>query len=68
MNETVKGSAKRFKRLRKQLGLSQSQMAVQLGVGANTVARWERGDLIPPRLAELAAECLIFKSKKGARR
>jgi transcriptional regulator with XRE-family HTH domain len=68
MNETVKGSAKRFKRLRKQLGLSQSQMAVQLGVGANTVARWERGDLIPPRLAELAAECLILKRKKGARR
>jgi DNA-binding transcriptional regulator YiaG len=68
MKETVKGSAQQFKHYRKQLGLSQSQMAEQLGVGLNTVARWERGDLVPPRVAELAAECLVLKSKKGTKK
>ena len=30
---------------RQRLGLSQAQLAGQLGVAANTVARWERGEL-----------------------
>lgn len=34
-----------IKRQRGALGLSQVQLARQLGVAANTVARWERGEL-----------------------
>ena len=31
-----------------------------LGVATNTVAGWERGLLIPPKVAELAAEYLLL--------
>src|SRR3989442_5063835 len=61
--QTVKGSAQRFKTIRTQLELSQSQFAKKLGVAANTVARWERGYLVPSKLAELAAEYLLLRSQ-----
>lgn len=32
-----------LKRIRLQLGLTQAQLAKQLGVGQNAVARWETG-------------------------
>src|SRR5690349_3425755 len=40
------------------LGLSQVSLAVALGVSANTVARWERGQqtMANPRLVRLALE------------
>ena len=68
--DIIKGSAKRIKQIREQLKLSQSEFADHLGVAANTVARWERGDLIPPKVAEMAAEHLLltFKSKKDKKR
>ena len=33
------------RRFRRQLGLSQAGFAAKVGVTANTVARWERGEL-----------------------
>ena len=54
-----KSSARRIKTIRKKLGMSQAQLANALSVNTNTVSRWERGDLIPPKLAELAAKYLL---------
>lgn len=34
-----------LRRLRRRLGLSQAGFAANVGVAANTVARWERGEL-----------------------
>ena len=40
------------------MGVNQTVFGEMLGVSKNTVARWERGDLAPPKIAELAAERL----------
>jgi len=55
----VKGNPKRLKIIREKLGVSQARFAQLLGVRTNTYARWERGDLVPPKVAELAAEHLL---------
>jgi len=34
-----------------------------MGVSTNTVERWERGDIIPPRLAELAAGYIYMQAQ-----
>jgi len=34
-----------LRRLRRRLGMSQAKLAALIGVHANTVARWERGEL-----------------------
>ncbi len=65
---TVKGSAERIRAIRENLGLSQSQMARRLGVAPNTVARWEREYLVPPRVAELAAEYLLLTERTGGQK
>ena len=56
----TKGSPERLRQIRYQLDLSQERFARMLGVATNTVARWERGLLVPPRVAELAAEYLYL--------
>ena len=65
----VKGSPRRLRIIRKKLGVSQERFAQLLGVRTNTVARWERGDLVPPKVAELAAEHLLTtQPRKGERK
>ncbi len=65
----IKGSPRRLRIIRRKLGLSQGRFAQLLGVRTNTVARWERGDLVPPKVAELAAEyLLITQPRKGGRK
>lgn len=65
MNRLItKGDPIRLKKIRVQLKLSQGKFARLLGVAANTVARWERGDLVPPKVAELAAEYLLLTHNK----
>lgn len=58
--ESIKGSAARFKQIREELKLSQEAFGKALGVTRNSVARWERGEPIPPKLAVLAAEYLLL--------
>ncbi len=43
---------------RRALGLTQAELGAVLGVAANTVARWERGELAmgSPQLVRLALE------------
>lgn len=48
---------------RRQLDLTQKKMAQALGVRTNTLARWERGKVVPPKVAELAVEYLLLKRK-----
>jgi len=64
----TKGSPERLKAIRYQLDLSQERFARKLGVATNTVARWERGLLTPPRVAELAAEYLLLTHNKGGKK
>ena len=65
----VKGDPQKILQIRKRLGLSQAGLGELLGVAGNTVARWERGELAPPKVAELAAEYLsITQPKKGDKR
>lgn len=51
------GLAENIKRVRKeQLGLTQRELADELGLEAMTISRWERGDVTPrpQHLRELA--------------
>ena len=41
--------AERLKELRKEKGLSQSELAEQLGVAINTVSQWELGNRMPEK-------------------
>mgnify|MGYP001379094555 CR=1 FL=1 len=53
-----KGNPQKMKAIRTRIGVNQTVFGEMLGVSKNTVARWERGDLVPPKIAELAAERL----------
>ena len=65
----VKGNPKRLRIIRRKLRLSQGKFAQLLGVRTNTYARWERGDLVPSKVAELAAEHLLTtQPKKGGKK
>ncbi len=65
----VKGDPQKIRQIRKRLSLSQAKFGELLGVAGNTVARWERGELVPPKVAELAAEyLLITQPKKGGKK
>lgn len=45
---------------RQKLGLSQTQLGQAFGIAGNTIARWERGELIPqwPKLLALGFRAL----------
>lgn len=45
---------KQLRHYRLQAGLTQAGLAAKLGVTANTVARWERGEVTIPALLTLA--------------
>ena len=49
---------------RDRLGLTQAALAAKLGVSANTVARWERGEQPMPAMLILALFALRKKRKK----
>lgn len=58
-----------LRRLRRQLGLTQVEMAERLGVAANTVARWERNEMsINEPAARLARFLVETERPKGKRR
>ena len=52
-----------FKQRRLALGLSQTALALRLGITGNTVSRWERGHLaIPhPPMVDLALTALAYE-------
>ena len=44
-----------MKTLRKRAGLTQVQLGAAIGVAANTIARWERGEMQPNKHSLAAA-------------
>ncbi len=54
--------AKYLKSIRLKLSLTQAKFAKCLGIHANTVARYERGDLPIPKTTELAAMAMATKT------
>ena len=50
----------RLKELRRKCGLTQEEVAENLGISAQTVSKWERG-LLSPNIALLPKIALLFK-------
>ena len=64
----LKGDPRVLINLRTIMRLTQAELAEKLRVSANTVARWERGEVAPPYIASLAAGYIYlqeFVSKSG---
>jgi len=53
-----------FKKLRKRAGHTQASIAKEMGVHSRTVTRWEIGEVVVPRVVELA---LRYIAQKGRR-
>jgi len=56
-----------FKKLRKRAGNTQASIAKEMGVHIRTVTRWEIGEVVIPRVAELALLYIADKAKKKRR-
>ncbi len=54
----------KLRSLRRQLGMTQRELAKRLGVTRITVARWETGVYIVPAMAFLAMYYLIDQKRK----
>ncbi len=57
-----------FKKLRKSARHTQASMAKEMGVHSRTVTRWEIGEVVIPRVVELALQYIADKVKKNRRR
>lgn len=53
-----------FKNLRKAAGHTQATLAKEMGVHLRTVTRWEIGEIIIPRVVELALRYIAEHAKK----
>ena len=58
-------NGKQLKRIRKGLGLTQKELAEELGVSANTVARWERDEVAIAEPAARLARLLLKLEREG---
>ena len=66
MTDDTVGSPEWIRGLRTQLGLTQSQLAEQLGVTVVTISRWENGQSRPNRLATRALSRLATAVPAGS--
>ena len=57
-------NGKQLKEKRNDLALTQEQLAKELNVTGNTVARWERDEMKIPPFLHLAIETIERKQKK----
>ncbi len=56
-----------FKKLRKRAGHTQASIAKEMGVHIRTVTRWELGEVVIPRVVEIAVRAIVdTKKQKGA--
>lgn len=68
---TVKPDPQRIREYRKELGVSQTELAEQLGVRQATVSDWEKGKIAPSplaasKLSELLAKMELYNESKDA--
>lgn len=62
-------SGDELRRRREALGMTQEKLAISLGVAANTVARWERGERTIPAHLPLALQTIEREQgKKGSKK
>jgi DNA-binding transcriptional regulator YiaG len=57
-----------FKKLRKSVGLSQSQLARELDLYVRTISKYENDDLVIPKVTELALRYVVKQAKQKERR
>ena len=57
-----------FKKLRKSVGLSQSQLAQELDLYVRTISKYENDDLVIPKVTELALRYVVQQAKQKERR
>jgi transcriptional regulator with XRE-family HTH domain len=57
-----------FKRLRKFLEISQSQLARELDLYVRTISKYENDNLVIPKVTELALRYLVGEKKRKERR
>ena len=57
-------TGRRFRTIRRALGLSQSQLAKVLKVWPNTIALWDRGENPIPGPVEVAMDLLLEKKQR----
>lgn len=60
--------SKEIKRLREEIGLSQEQLAREIGVSLRSVARWESGEGKPSQMALRALTGFAKKAKVKRKR
>lgn len=61
-------SGDEFRKLRKGMNLKQSELGALMDVSERGIRRWENGEVVIPRLAELALRYLAEKQRtKGTR-
>ena len=56
--------AETVKEVRRQLGLSQEELAHELGVSFSTINRWENGKTVPFKLARKQFEAFSTRMKE----
>jgi DNA-binding transcriptional regulator YiaG len=56
-----------FKELRGKAGHTQASLAKEMNVHLRTVTRWEIGEVIVPRVVELALRYIVEHAKKERR-
>ena len=59
--------SKLIKEVRKQLGLSQEDLAHKLGVSFATINRWENGKTSPSKLAKAQFDSYLSQMKREGR-
>ena len=57
----------KFKKLRKSIGYTQASLAKEISVHLHTVTRWEIGEVVIPKVVELALKYIADRDKKKRR-
>ena len=65
--QCISMKGRELKRIRRRLMLTQVRLAEQLGVTSNTVARWERGEVLIREPIRRLIQFLASQKKKGGR-